>query len=68
MLVVPHATGHEDENRDLNATPNDMLEVPDVTVKLSNGRRTWTYGTVGVRVDYGPTIWKEHEHVFSSHS
>jgi hypothetical protein len=70
-LVQDHVggvTGHEDENRDLNTIPNDVLEVPDVTVKLSSGRRTWTYGTVGVGVDYGPTIWKEHEHVFTSHT
>jgi hypothetical protein len=45
-----------------------VLEVPDVTVTLSSGRRAWTYGTVGVGVDYGPMIWKEHEHVFLAHS
>jgi hypothetical protein len=43
-----------------------VLEVPDVTVKLSSGRRNWTYGTVGVGVEYVPAIWKEHEHVFSA--
>jgi hypothetical protein len=45
-----------------------VLEVPDVTVKLSSKRRVWTYGTVGVGVDYGPTIWKDHTQVFTSHT
>jgi hypothetical protein len=45
-----------------------VLEVPDVTVKLSNNRRVWTYGTVGVGVNYGPTIWKDHIQVFTSHT
>jgi hypothetical protein len=41
--------------------------VPDVVVKLSDKRRAWTYGSVGVGVDYGPKIWKEHHHVFTAH-
>ncbi len=28
--------GHEDEDRDLSTTSNDVLEVPDVVVKLSD--------------------------------
>jgi hypothetical protein len=60
--------GHEDEYRDLSTTSNDVLEVPDVVVKLSDERRAWTYGSVGVGVDYGPKIWKEHHHVFAAHA
>jgi hypothetical protein len=60
--------GHEDENRDLSTISKDVLEVPDVAVKLSDERRAWTYGSIGVGVDYGPKIWKEHHHVFSAHA
>jgi hypothetical protein len=60
--------GHEDGNRDLSTTSKDVLEVPDVVVKLSDERRAWTYGSIGVGVDYGPKIWKEHQHVFSAHA
>jgi hypothetical protein len=45
-----------------------VLEVPDVTVKLPHERPTWTYGSIGVGVDYGPTIWKDQRHVFHSHT
>jgi hypothetical protein len=62
------ATGHEDETRNLNSTPNDVLEVPDVSVKLRSNRRVWTYGTVRVGVNYGPMIWKDHTQVFTSHT
>jgi hypothetical protein len=60
--------GHEGENRNLSTTSKDVLEVPDVVVKLSDERRAWTYGSVGVGVDYGPKIWKEHHHVFAAHA
>jgi hypothetical protein len=50
--------GHEDEDRDVSTTSKDVLGVPDVVVKLSDQRRAWTYGSVGVGVDYGPKIWK----------
>jgi hypothetical protein len=52
----------------LNTTSKDVLEVPDVTVMLSSNRRVWTYGTVGVGVNYGPTIWKDQIPVFTSHT
>jgi hypothetical protein len=52
----------------LDTTTNNVLEVPDIAVKLSSTRRAWTYGTIGVGVEYGPMIWKEHKHVFSAHT
>jgi hypothetical protein len=52
----------------LKTTSNDVLEVPDVTVKLKSDQQVWTYGTVGVGVNYGPMIWKDHRQVFTAHT
>ena len=60
-------SGREDEVGDLEATPHDVLEVPDTSVKLLSARAIWTYGTVGLGIDHIPSVWKEHHHRFGSH-
>jgi hypothetical protein len=45
-----------------------VLEVPDITVQLSDNRRVWTCGTIEVGVNYRPTVWKDHIQVFTSHT
>jgi hypothetical protein len=59
--------GRKDDVGNLEATSNDVLEVPDASVKLPSARAIWTYGTIGLGIDHVPGVWKDHKHCFASH-
>jgi hypothetical protein len=68
---TPNATCDEErlETKDQRgrSNPQDVLEVPDQKVFIRPSGTRLRYGTIGLGIDHAPLVWKDADHVFTSH-
>jgi hypothetical protein len=62
--------GYDEYEQERVKDAKDVLTVPDEVVQLVTevNQTRWTFGSIGLGFEVAGQVWRQHEHIFSSHT